>query len=86
MTQHPPAFSNHGPFDEEERAVIREVFGAVGHAKLPNADVLLQAVGQSIEQLERLQAKMASLGKHVIGTEDLAVDKRTLSVPPPPMS
>ncbi len=60
MTKAQWEFSDHGPFDEEERAVIREVLAAVATATLPNAAALLQAARQSIDQLERLGAVLCS--------------------------
>ncbi|MBW2455024.1 MAG: hypothetical protein JRI68_10960 [Deltaproteobacteria bacterium] len=60
MTPPELAFSDQGPFDEEERVVIRKVVAAVAAAELPGAATLLGAVSQSVALLERLGAVLCS--------------------------
>jgi hypothetical protein len=47
-------FSPHGPFDEEEQTIIRQVVRRVEAANKPHAKSLLELVEKNIHQLERL--------------------------------
>ena len=47
------SFSDRGPFDEEERAVIRDVVDAVCEERRSNWDGLVDKVRRNIEQLDR---------------------------------
>ncbi len=60
MTRPELVFLDQGPFDEDERGVIREVVAAVGEANRPGAATLLGAVSQSVALLERLGAVICS--------------------------
>lgn len=47
-------FSPHGPFDDEEQTIIRQVVRRVEAAKKPMADDMLDLVEKQIRQLDRL--------------------------------
>src|SRR5690606_30075057 len=47
-------FSPHGPFDEEEQTIIRQVVRRVEAANKPHAKSLLELVAKNIHQLQRL--------------------------------
>ncbi len=56
----PIEFTGHGPFDNEEQAVICDVVEAVLKAAMPGADEVLAELRRNVERLDRMGELLAS--------------------------
>jgi hypothetical protein len=73
----PIEFTDFGPFDSEEQAVICDVVEAVMAAAMPAADVLLAELRRNVEQLDRMGGLLASYPSS-FSEQSIGGNRRTL--------